>query len=47
MLTYDEISWIEIYHAKVAEALMPLVDNATGAWLAAAILPLGHEQAEG
>jgi Xaa-Pro aminopeptidase len=47
MLTYDEISWIEIYHDKVAEALMPLVDNATGAWLAAATLPLGHEQAEG
>jgi Xaa-Pro aminopeptidase len=47
MLTYDEISWIDIYHDKVAEALMPLVDNATGAWLAAATLPLGHEQAEG
>ena len=29
MLTYDEISWIEIYHARVAAALMPLVDDAT------------------
>ncbi len=29
MLSYDEISWIEIYHARVAAALMPLVDDAT------------------
>src|SRR6266851_2019597 len=29
MLSYDEISWIEIYHAKVAAALMPLVDDET------------------
>jgi Xaa-Pro aminopeptidase len=42
MLTYDEISWIEIYHAKVAEALMPLADDETRAWLAAATLPLGQ-----
>jgi Xaa-Pro aminopeptidase len=47
MLTYDEVSWIEIYHARVAAALMPLVDDATGAWLAAATLPLGPEQDEG
>jgi Xaa-Pro aminopeptidase len=42
MLSYDEISWIEIYHAKVAAALMPLVDDATRPWLAAATLPLGQ-----
>ena len=42
MLTYDEISWIEIYHAKVAAALMPLVDDETRPWLAAATLPLGQ-----
>ena len=27
MLTADEISWLEIYHARVAAALMPLVDD--------------------
>ena len=42
MLTYDEISWIEIYHAKIAAALMPLVDDETRPWLAAATLPLGQ-----
>jgi Xaa-Pro aminopeptidase len=42
MLTYDEISWIEIYHARVAAALMPLIDDATRDWLAAATLPLGQ-----
>jgi Xaa-Pro aminopeptidase len=42
MLSYDEISWIEIYHAKVAAALMPLVDDETRDWLAAATLPLGQ-----
>jgi len=42
MLSYDEISWIEIYHAKVAAALMPLVDDETRPWLAAATLPLGQ-----
>jgi Xaa-Pro aminopeptidase len=42
MLSYDEISWLEIYHAKVAAALMPLVDDETRIWLAAATLPLGQ-----
>ena len=42
MLSYDEISWIEIYHARVAAALMPQVDDATRDWLAAATLPLGQ-----
>jgi Xaa-Pro aminopeptidase len=42
MLSYDEISWIEIYHARVAAALMPLVDDETRPWLAAATLPLGQ-----
>jgi Xaa-Pro aminopeptidase len=42
MLSYDEISWIEIYHARVAAALMPQSDDQTRDWLAAATLPLGQ-----
>jgi Xaa-Pro aminopeptidase len=42
MLTSEEISWIEIYHAKVAAALYPLVDADTKAWLEVATRPLGR-----
>ena len=42
MLTAEEISWIEIYHAKVAAALYPLVDADTKAWLEVATRPLGR-----
>ena len=42
LLTPDEASWLEIYHAKVAEALMPLVDDGTRLWLEAATLPIGR-----
>jgi Xaa-Pro aminopeptidase len=43
LLTADEISWIELYHARVAEALMPLLDDETRAWLEAATRPLGQD----
>jgi Xaa-Pro aminopeptidase len=42
MLTAEEVSWIEIYHAKVAEALYPLVDAETKTWLEVATRPLGR-----
>jgi Xaa-Pro aminopeptidase len=42
MLTSDEYAWIEIYHAKVAEALVPLVGSETRPWLDEATRPLGQ-----
>jgi Xaa-Pro aminopeptidase len=42
MLTAEEASWIEIYHAKVAAALFPLVDADTRRWLDMATRPLGQ-----
>jgi Xaa-Pro aminopeptidase len=42
MLTAEEVSWIEIYHAKVAGALASLVDADTRPWLDAATRPLGR-----
>jgi Xaa-Pro aminopeptidase len=43
MLTSDEYGWLEIYHARVAEALVPLVDPETRPWLDAATRPLGQD----
>jgi Xaa-Pro aminopeptidase len=40
LLTPQEISWLDAYHARVAEALGPLVDAGTRRWLAAATRPL-------
>ena len=40
LLTVAEMVWLDAYHARVAEALMPLVDEKTGAWLKAGTLPL-------
>jgi Xaa-Pro aminopeptidase len=40
MLSADEIAWIDRYHARVGEAIAPLVDAETQAWLAAATRPL-------
>ena len=42
MRTSDEYAWLEIYHAKVAEALVPLVAPETRPWLEAATRPLGQ-----
>jgi Xaa-Pro aminopeptidase len=40
LLTVAEIVWLDAYHARVAEALMPLVDEKTRTWLKAGTLPL-------
>ena len=40
MLTADELAWFDRYHSRVAEALTPLVDADTRAWLATATRPL-------
>ncbi|MGA2816179.1 MAG: aminopeptidase P family protein [Xanthobacteraceae bacterium] len=40
MLTVDERAWFDAYHAQVREALSPLLDTATRAWLLAATIPL-------
>jgi Xaa-Pro aminopeptidase len=42
LLSADEASWLEIYHATVAEALMPLVDEETRGWLDLATRPIGQ-----
>jgi Xaa-Pro aminopeptidase len=42
MLTREEIDWLDGYHARVAQALSPLVDAETRAWLAAATRPLAQ-----
>jgi Xaa-Pro aminopeptidase len=40
LLSAAEIAWLDAYHAGVRDALTPLVDAATAAWLAAATEPL-------
>jgi Xaa-Pro aminopeptidase len=40
LLEEAEIAWLDTYHARVREALTPLVDAATARWLAAATQPL-------
>src|SRR5580765_3042983 len=42
LLTAAEISWLDAYHARVAQELTPLVDDATRPWLAAATRALVH-----
>jgi Xaa-Pro aminopeptidase len=42
MLTPDEAAWLDGYHARVFEALSPLLDADSRAWLAAATRPLGR-----
>ena len=41
MLDPHELRWLDDYHAQVREALTPLVDGETAAWLAQATQPLG------
>ena len=36
LLTAAEIAWLNAYHVRVGEALTPLVDAKTAAWLAEA-----------
>src|SRR6266849_3420086 len=40
LMTGDDIAWLDAYHARVREALTPLVDAETRALLAAATRPL-------
>lgn len=40
LLTAEEVAWIDAYHARVAAALAPDLDEATRGWLAAATAPL-------
>jgi Xaa-Pro aminopeptidase len=40
LMTAEEIAWLDDYHARVAQALRPLVDDETRAWLDAATRPL-------
>ena len=40
MLSADELSWLNDYHARVRHAVRPHVDEATKLWLDAATEPL-------
>ena len=40
LLTRDEISWLNAYHQRVRDTLMPLVDHATATWLEHATRPV-------
>ena len=40
LMTTDEISWLDAYHARVRETLTALVDEKTAAWLVRATAPL-------
>ena len=40
LMTADEIAWLDAYHARVADTLMPLVASDTKNWLEAATRPL-------
>ena len=40
LMTADEIAWLDAYHARVADTLMPLVASDTRTWLEAATRPL-------
>jgi Xaa-Pro aminopeptidase len=42
MLSAEETAWLDRYHARVRATLLPLLDAATIAWLAAATRPLGQ-----
>jgi Xaa-Pro aminopeptidase len=42
LLTARERDWLDGYHARVREALTPLVDAATAAWLARATRPIAE-----
>jgi Xaa-Pro aminopeptidase len=40
LMTADEIAWLDDYHARVRDALRPLVDDQTRLWLSGACAPL-------
>jgi Xaa-Pro aminopeptidase len=37
----DETAWLDAYHARVRDALAPLLDAPARQWLIAATAPLG------
>jgi len=43
LMTADETTWLDAYHARVREALAPLLDAPARAWLIAATAPLGRD----
>jgi Xaa-Pro aminopeptidase len=40
MLTAEERDWLDAYHARVRDTLLPMLDGADAAWLIAATAPL-------
>ena len=42
-MTVEEIAWLDDYHACVREALTPLLDAETAAWLAAVTRPISRD----
>ena len=42
LMTDGERAWLDAYHARVRQALTPLVDEETALWLAGATRPLGR-----
>jgi Xaa-Pro aminopeptidase len=40
IMTAAELAWLDAYHARVCETVLPLVDKATGTWLKAATAPI-------
>ena len=40
MMSAEEIAWLDAYHARVRDALAPIVDAPTREWLIAATAPL-------
>ena len=41
LLTIEEVGWVDEYHARVRDKLLPLVDTETKEWLIEATRPLG------
>lgn len=44
LLTADEVAWLDAYHTRVREAIAPLVDAETAAWLEATTRPVGSRR---
>ena len=40
LLTAGEVAWLDAYHARVADEIGPLVDEATAEWLKKATAPI-------
>ncbi len=43
LLVREELIWLDAYHARVREALLPHTDGPAREWLVAATEPFGHE----